>query len=671
MDNESSDEGDAPPVWLSNYDAWVEDECTPTTVLTSSTDIIEEFPLSRHSKCILDAEINRALAVSTRVSLKFPWELTQPFPDTFAAGVHKLTLKKLAGVEPVPEVPAQITLRRQVGSLLSSAVKRLHVIPWPVQRGAFREKAVRRWRLIIEENLRESTIGLQLYESALNAYDDAKIQMIVTDVFAVKSSNTLNKRSGPILKFLVWHRTVYGTSGIPFSESRLYDYAKDKSTSATFAKSLLSALRFCRHFLGFSSATEATESKRLIGAAHHQAMDKRVLKQRRPLTLQEILGLEHLAVQAVCPYDRYAANFFLGQLYSRARFNDYCLSHNLIVDFEGETAGYIEAPTLFSKTQKSTEAKRTAMPQVAPRLGVSHSPWADKFVAERKAQGLEKFACLLPTPSTDGTWHDVPTEVGTASKWLKALLITVGFDPTDVGTHSLKRTLLSWCAKFGIDINVRALLGYHVSTEHSSVMVYSRDAMAAPLRSLEQMLLAVRERVFHPDKTRSGYMVSKRTYAISEPTAKSKPSKSTSSDDTWHVAAVTEDPYQIAEATTTAKDAEAPAAETVASGDDLDSSESSSSDSSEGDGLTDVVAHKALCKIRPMLPADTEGKIPYYHPTSAVLHFRFEGVDRLNCGRTLSKLLIKTKWQKSPGLINCAQCARVVTDISNLQTERT
>ena len=272
---------------------------------------------------------------------------------------------------------------------MPAAVRRLHFVPWPVQKGAHREKALRRWRLIIEENFDSSKLGRQLHQGVLKLYDDQRIANTISDSFATKSANTLNKRSGPILRYLVWHRQQYGTSGLPFQEARIYDYARDQSTSATFTKSLVSALRFCFHFLGFESALESIESRRLGGAAHSQALNKRVLKQRRPLTKLEIIALEKLAVSAVCPYDRYAANFFLGQLYSRARYNDYCMSHALHSDFAPDGTGFLEAPTLFAKTQKSTEAKRTMMPQVAHRVGVTTTRWADNFLSERKQQGLE------------------------------------------------------------------------------------------------------------------------------------------------------------------------------------------------------------------------------------------------------------------------------------------
>eukprot|EP00971_Amphidinium_carterae_P264330 5243508-Amphidinium_carterae.1 len=76
--------------------------------------------------------------------------------------------------------------------------------------------------------------------------------------------------------------------------------------------------------------------------------------------------------------------------------------------------------------------------------------------------------------------------------------------PAPFGTHSCKATLLSWAAKFGLPMDQRALLGGHVGGHQVSTLVYSRDELASPLRSLELVLTNVRLGTFDPDSTRSG-----------------------------------------------------------------------------------------------------------------------------------------------------------------------
>ena len=54
-----------------------------------------------------------------------------------------------------------------------------------------------------------------------------------------------------------------------------------------------------------------------------------------------------------------------------------------------------------------------------------------------------------------------------------------------LGTHSCKATALSWAAKFGLDSATRRTLGYHSSKEDRMTHVYSRDAIAAPVREVK------------------------------------------------------------------------------------------------------------------------------------------------------------------------------------------
>ena len=61
------------------------------------------------------------------------------------------------------------------------------------------------------------------------------------------------------------------------------------------------------------------------------------------------------------------------------------------------------------------------------------------------------------------------------------------------------------CAKFGIEGSVRRLLGYHSHSKDQSVLTYSRDAMSLPMRRLVNVIEAVRQEQFFPDRTRSGY----------------------------------------------------------------------------------------------------------------------------------------------------------------------
>ena len=106
-----------------------------------------------------------------------------------------------------------------------------------------------------------------------------------------------------------------------------------------------------------------------------------------------------------------------------------------------------------------------------------------------------------------GQWSDSRLRSLEAATWVAEILRKHGapiLPGQRFGTHSAKSTLLSWCAKAGVRLDVRTILGYHSSGAAESSLLYARDALAGPLRSLERVLIHVREGRFHPDETRSG-----------------------------------------------------------------------------------------------------------------------------------------------------------------------
>ncbi|CAE7665449.1 unnamed protein product, partial [Symbiodinium microadriaticum] len=160
------------------------------------------------------------------------------------------------------------------------------------------------------------------------------------------------------------------------------------------------------------------------------------------------------------PPDRVAAGFFLWALFARARFSD------------AQAAGALQCD--LSETSDGT---------------VGYLEEQD-FIFARKESQISAHVC------TD--------------RGHRYLLIRAGCDRSSVevlGTHSLKATTLSWCAKFGLDRATRAALGYHSKGRDGTELIYGRDNMAKPVRDLQEVLLQVALGKFDPDATRSGYFV--------------------------------------------------------------------------------------------------------------------------------------------------------------------
>ena len=59
-------------------------------------------------------------------------------------------------------------------------------------------------------------------------------------------------------------------------------------------------------------------------------------------------------------------------------------------------------------------------------------------------------------------------------------------------------------AKAGVKRSLRKLSGYHADGRDQSMLEYSRDAVAEPMRELLRVLSLVRGGAFNPDVTRSG-----------------------------------------------------------------------------------------------------------------------------------------------------------------------
>eukprot|EP00971_Amphidinium_carterae_P010258 202631-Amphidinium_carterae.1 len=116
---------------------------------------------------------------------------------------------------------------------------------------------------------------------------------------------------------------------------------------------------------------------------------------------------------------------------------------------------------------------------------------------------------LMPSIDGNAFAFDEPMTTGMATSWLLNLLrlaMTPVSDAQTIGTHSAKATLPSWCAKRGLDMADRRLLGQHRKSKNVSVLTYNRDHLARPLHALGRMLDEIKAGSFDLDASRSGYL---------------------------------------------------------------------------------------------------------------------------------------------------------------------
>ena len=116
-----------------------------------------------------------------------------------------------------------------------------------------------------------------------------------------------------------------------------------------------------------------------------------------------------------------------------------------------------------------------------------------------------------------GGWSGKEMSNAKFAQWIEAILLESGFEAVEpFSGHSAKRTLLSWTAKYGLSMHTQAILGHHSLSKERTPLVHARDAQAAPIREMEEVVLQVRQGTFRPDLTRSGQVVSSHSKACDD-----------------------------------------------------------------------------------------------------------------------------------------------------------
>ncbi|CAE8638790.1 unnamed protein product [Polarella glacialis] len=264
------------------------------------------------------------------------------------------------------------------------------------------------------------------------------------------------------------------------------------------------------HIVDFVDTDESATSPRCIGSAHRQFLGKKALRQKAALTALMVFALELVTVSTASPVNSVEAGLaclcVLGRLHvsdaGRIKFIDQEPLHDQGV----LVGGFLEAAAVSTKIAKSKEKKTTFLPIVVPMFGFSGFNWWQAFVDARRSLGMTELVSategqfcailaegvpLLPRRMQDGTWSAQPAKADEVTAMLLRLLASVGCEAAalkEVASHSMKATLLSMAAKYGVDLRTRQLLGYHVVKGEESALNYGRDNLGAPVHELEKLL---------------------------------------------------------------------------------------------------------------------------------------------------------------------------------------
>ena len=382
---------------------------------------------------------------------------------------------------------------------------------WEERREASMDKALTRWIYVISQwNNVEPELDVCTALEACSSVEKQKA--VLKDWLHSKAPGTLLKRVNSLLRF---HRAVgWGDilEGLPCGETRLYNYLSDSRTGGAKAsqlKALREALVFVRHIFGIERLQAFASSRRCAGASKPSPKAR---KRAPPLKVSEIKFLHLLLEDNDAPlWDRMFAGAALACLYMRSRWGDFQQTNSVHVDYDEEgSALYLEYKATIFKTMNAKFWEGEPALWIAPALGIVDRPWLGTWIAIRAELGLGNVNLPLPAPSSEGTATSRDVSTTEISGWLQKMLPR---DGQPITAHSLKRTLLSFANKRGMETVDKLILGSH---SHPGKMANTcgDDLMARPLRLLEALLREVRGGVFDPDMARSGRLRSETSLEV-------------------------------------------------------------------------------------------------------------------------------------------------------------
>ena len=374
-----------------------------------------------------------------------------------------------------------------------------------------RQAALEDWLDLVYKAGKEST----LFEAASGG-GTSEVKSSLEDAMASKATGTLRRRAASLILFIGWCETNLHQP-FPITEERVYSYAKhleDSEAPATRASAFKEALNFANGMLGLKGVSQAVLSPRVRGCVYNSIKRKRITVKKEPWTKEDIIKLEEAVISKsglelrITLQEQVFLGFILFLIHCRARFGDGArVKEEPYLDISGDQ-GFIEVSIVGgdTKTGKAANKVRRSMPIVGHAIGVTGQNWAGPWLAVRKRMGLDAGVdqTLMPRPLLDGSFVGETITTSEGGRWLRIVAQKIGISLENKGTHSCKATLLSWCAKAGVNHTSRRLLGGHAKPKDTSVLEYSRDALAGPLRDLGRVLDLVRSKRFQPDATRSG-----------------------------------------------------------------------------------------------------------------------------------------------------------------------
>ena len=622
--------------------------------------------------------------------LSFPSIPTQPLDAMFNSALVQ------APSHVPPLVPGQAE-----SPCFERAVRRLDDLGYFTNKHIQKEKACGVWMDLLSVCWDASVAGVQIRDSLRQDPSGDEAVETLKAVFGTKSPGTLLKRAASVRAFVKWyelHFAPFEGNSLPFPviEQAVWKYlfylreVRQRSLRGyTVPGAFLEALRFSKYTVGLAGVDEVLASRRVLGMVAIERSLKGPTDQAPPLSLAHVKRLHEILDCGPCDMDRLGAGTLLLCLYARARWSD--LRYIDHVDLE-LNSGYMTLYTAEHKTSNIGERREKFLPLIVPWDGVVYEPWLQTYLEVYESLGLDihrvPLGPLLPAPRNSGEFGARPLTTGEAAVWLRELL--KGLDGSQqLRAHSLKTTLLLWCAQAGLDKETRSVLGHHCTALHGSDVVYSRHLQTRAMRKLSLLLHRIRlgksmeeSEIFPMTPAAAGLRTPGLNPEAQEGPLRDKEVRDVAIEALAHTSAVPVEPHlqgaleavQLNEDLVDAKEESfdqillADAAERlslfpvslVSSGvvaiESSSGSSSSSSSSSSEDSDDLAFASSAAQAQRPLFCTAAQGEVFYRHRKSGVVHRSAEHSQSTKCKAKLSQNFVLLGAELRVKLPRCLKC---------------
>ena len=446
-----------------------------------------------------------------RTSLVLPWE--RPVSAVHEAFKHRLQAVPQVGLrESLQLLREQPPLPNDASGVPWTVASRLRRIRIPVSDDELRASALKRLKVLVLLDPEGTQLGQSLLQKTMALKDDDEIRQSLSDAFKGKASSTLQKRGLSLQAFVTKHFELHEGSPWRVNEDQLYGVLcalRSWGAKPSTANHRLEALRFFDGVCKFLFVNlDMIISSRSRGVARELYLQKEPLRQRDPLSLVQVQGLESLMMGSMPDWLKVITGLILFCVHSCCRWSDAQRLRSLQILGSGPGA-ILFAQALGSKTSLTAEAKTRFLPYTAVARGVSDVEWASEWLAARDREGLTfSVGCVPSWMSSRSGWSNVPMSTDEAGDFLLDLLARANASPelgASVGTHSCKATLLTWTTWSPIVVfspKEQRHLSHHLKRGQST-LTYSREYFVTLSGKVLAMFRTIRSGKFNPDESPS------------------------------------------------------------------------------------------------------------------------------------------------------------------------